>query len=237
MKLLKPFGLLFLVATYCTAIAQKITIEKEVVLKDGEPQFIIKTTKKVSILDAEGIPEYSIKNLDNKELIYFKDNILIFMNDGSKANYDGKPKPQNLAKHIIDNNLIENGDVSADAQKNYLTKFGYKAPENLPKDANGLIMRNRDGAITITSTQIKQAGTLIGTIKQDTYNTEGRVEWKYDIKLPDGTLVATAYAKDLNTTNVNIVTAKDNKTHYHSFAYAAQLQESVVKYLIQKLYL
>jgi hypothetical protein len=234
----KYFLVVLLFQAMCfSSTAQKITLEKEVVLKDGEPVFIIKTTKKVSILDAEGIPEFSIRNLNDKELIYFKDNVLIFMSDGSKANYDGKTKPAALAKHLIDNSLIDAGNINADALKNYLTKFGYKAPEDLPKDANGLIMRNRDGAITITGTQIKQAGTLIGTIKQDTYNTEGRVEWKYDIKLPNGTLVATAYAKDLNTTNVNIVTAKDNKTHYHNFAYAAQMQESVVKYLIQKLYL
>jgi hypothetical protein len=217
--------------------AQKIVMDKDTVMKDGVKLFIVKTAKKVSILDTEGIPEYSIRNMDNKELIYFKDNSLIFLNNGAKATYDGKPKALPLAKHINEHELITNNQLNETAQNNYLIKFAYKELVTAAKDANGLIVCNRTAPVIISVSTIKQDNVIIGKITQDTRYTNGISEIVFEIKQPDGTLIATAYAKDYTATSVSIVTVKDNKTHYNSFQYFAQAQESIINFLIQKLYL
>lgn len=230
-------ALMFLCFILIKVQAQKIVMDKDTVMKDGVKLFIVKTTKKVSILDTEGMPEYSIRNMDNKELIYFKDNSLIFLNNGAKATYDGKPKALLLAKHINEHELITNNQLNETAQNNYLTKFAYKEPATAVKDANGLIIRNRTAPVIISVSTIKQDNVIIGKITQDTRYTNGISEIVFEIKQLDGTLIATAYAKDYTATSVSIVTVKDNKTHYNSFQYFAQAQESIINFLIQKLYL
>ncbi|HET6993184.1 MAG TPA: hypothetical protein VFJ43_17755, partial [Bacteroidia bacterium] len=135
--------LLFLVAGFSAhAQKQKVTVDDDTIKVDGNKYAVIE--KKNGL-----ITDYTIKSLDGKEQIFFKflefndPNAVnsgnpqgrvtyfevTFLNSGGKCEVSCPATKKAVAKTIVENNLIKNNAVDADAEKNFILINGAKYSE------------------------------------------------------------------------------------------------------------
>ena len=230
MKLLST--LLSITISSCL-FGQTVIMDNDTAVVNNQKLFFIKTIKKGLLGNGA---ELSIRTMDGKELIFYTDGEFAFMDDGAKALYNGKEKIKFVAQAVVDNELINDNGLNADAKKRFLIK--YKIPEPVFAADGKMVERDRTAMIFVTNGKIKQGGVQIGLVKETTQLTaNNRVEWVTEIKFLDGSMCAKTFSPELNSTSVRIVTAKDNKTHIYSAKNSLFVQDEVIKFLVDRLYL
>lgn len=164
-----------------SSLAQEIEIKKDMVWVDGVEAFKING----GALSAT----YSVENRSGKKLIFFKVD-----NDNKNANgtspyivsftgYQGLtasfqasiPVKKSLAKEILDNNLIEDGELQEESVLRYC---GASAPKtkslSLGAKAYTPVARNTSAPLFAAAGEIKQDFKLIGKYKSTTESENGK---------------------------------------------------------------
>lgn len=192
-----------LVFLCCITSAQDIEIKKDVVKLNDVEQFKINGGAMSSTI--------SIENMAGKKLIFFKldkENkdqnglspfILSFagMSSVTASFMASIPFKKSIAKEIIDNDLITDGELNEDNVNRYCGASPSKKSKNKNSDTKSYIPveRNTEAPIFIINNEIKQDNKRIGKYKITTTTNNGKIVKTVNISGNDNTPIAVAKYK------------------------------------------
>jgi hypothetical protein len=203
------FILLFCV----TAVAQDISLKKDVINVGGKPY--AKLLKKGSV-----VHNFSVQTLDGKEILLARynqssqDYTIIFAESGNEGRMPGNFNfSKILAKEVVANHLIKDNILDKSGEKRFLQMHpaGGNAPTprvNTPAQEE----RNRTQPVMIFGNNISQDNLTIGTYTSATASIQGKVVKTVSIKDADGNKIAEATMDGISAKNARVITLKDNKT-------------------------
>lgn len=240
----------FILACLPTAFAQKVRYEKKekMIYLDEKPY--AKLYQEGNIMSAD----FSLKTLQEKEIVYFKYDIdkgqyeVIFMESNEKAYLEnGALGGKGIAKHVVEHQFVKDNALNEDAKKRYLTLYGTKPSGNNVKNSNNtasnstpvqynLVERDKERSInTNLSNEITQDFKVIGTFAKSENFSAGTIT--YFIKLPNGTIVAEAVGKGISPQEYTITTYANRANAVVTVKYTTSPVEDIAKYLVDNGYL
>lgn len=223
----------------------KNLVSLDTLFASGKPYCIMKGTRKI----LGGYGAYSVRPLgapDQEEIymemeaegvgssaVWYWD--MVFVNHGQKIRF--RNGTLDLENTIVDYNLFtETGINQAGMNKLVLLKGDKTGTQPAPVQSGKTVERNRSGMVQIFGNRIQQSGVLIGTLSKEVKAENGGVITHISIRLPNGDLVATARNNGATDHTWNLVTARDNETHYVNSS-IGQDEKDLVQLLVDQLYL
>lgn len=247
--------------------SNKVKYDKDTIKIDGEFYAIMKK-KSVGLF----INEFSVRNHDNVELIYLKYKTrprwvngvsssegyyeFNFIGSGSNVNIYNLIGANNIAKFLIENNLIKNDAIDYDAERRFIQiNHGY-TPKNESSNSNQpTIIINNGGSsapnndvkaaapvksnakFTIDGNKILRDGNLVGKFRLDTTNSSYSQKLIFITVYSDGgDKIAEASAPASNPAEWSIKTFSDDKTSTILYDSPGE-KERLFKWLSDKGYL
>jgi len=100
------------------------------------------------------------------------------------------------------------------------------------------VERDRTRMIQIFGEEIKQDGTVIGKIEDDTKALDGNLYDYFMVYLPNGTMIAEASLQKFDSGDCRIITLKDNKEFFICVeSTSSAIKKQIVEYLVKMYYL
>ena|GEM_PF-1562659 len=225
--IMKPIMLFifFFLAIATTVDAQKVVYKDDIIYADDVPYAQMKKSGGI-------MPNFSVLTLDGKEILIVKFDkgeggsmryLATFTGSGMQVfmkNEIGFGKK--LAKEVVENNLIKNGNLNPEGEKRFLlsnnTPYGesernygsQQAPVNIN---NGGMHKERDRnqAIYLQGQKLLQANMVIGTYQKSIISINGDLYNIYNIYTADGVKIAEAKTRQFNAGSCKLSTINDNK--------------------------
>ena len=249
-KVVFLLALVFVLASPTTTFAQKVKYERKLntIFVDEKPY--AKLYQVGGILAAD----YSLKTLQDKEVIFFKYDSdknfyeVIFMETGEKAYWnDIGAGGKAVAKHVVQNQFIKDDVLNEEAKKRYITLYGTEPAPNVVRravnnnsqdndSANGaLVERNKNGHVSASFNTIRQSGKEIGTYTKGDNFSAGTIT--YTVKLMDGTTIAEAVGKGISPEVFEVTTYPNRSKSTVKVKFSTSPMDDIAKYLVDSGYL
>ncbi len=196
-------------------------------------------------------PDYSIRNMNDEELMYVKFNSLVtglgagsyqlMFPSGNFLKLKTTEK-KNIPSIIANSNLIKEGAVTKEAEENYiLSKGGILTSSNSSADNRfTLVNRNVHSDVIIIGNTIKQDLVTIGNIKDgEPYYLNKILYNQILFFLPNGqkTAEATFTANSVDGRECRIITVKDEQNTTILLDRSKNEKKQITEFLINKGYL
>lgn len=245
-----------------TAFAQKVSYEKKekTIYLDEKPH--AKLYQVGGIMSAD----FSLKTLDEKEIVYFKYDTdkgfyeVIFMETNERAYHNtGALGGKGIAKFAVEHKLVKDNALNEEAKKRYITLFSTQ-PEASNKVANTINKigiggnnnnsnNNAPNIVQYSLVERDKQGhidtNLSKEIKQD-FKVIGTFEKNdnfsagtitYYIKLPNGTTIAEAVGKGIAPNQYEVTSYANRLKSVVTVKYTTSPVEEIARYLVDNGYL
>lgn len=238
---------IFFLWMHCPLSAQEILIEKGKVFVEKKPFFRM---EKMNGNGGRLYKDFSIMNMEHKELLYFRCDTsihsattdravwyeVVFSESGNRAHIKvGQERIHyQIAKLIIRSNLVVDGRVLPYAESEFCKSFPAITPQRIWMTYD-LVRRNKRFAIALKEDGAIEQQKNIGYYKFG-YEIEDEGDRNtIEFYLPDGRVVAKIRRSEENIFEFTVFTLKDRKTHRLSLS--VRYLEELTKYLVDNLYL
>ena len=238
-----------------TLFGQTIKIKDNLATVDGTPYCIIEKSGALA-------SNYSIKSLDNTELIFIKTealhlpskevqtyHVVTVLETGETFEMEVRfGMAKFLAKEFYNNEVIQENKINAEGLKKFKIKYAGNFRERYLQEANLngnttttaenanieylIVERNRNANIFVINGKVTQGSEDIATYKTDSKPTGGKIIKTIKIYNMANQLVAQAENGTFEET-ITFITLKDNKKH--QVKASSSLESTVVETIISEL--
>ncbi len=179
------------------------------------------------------VKSYALYNANDEEIVSFKPNgkpapdfryIVIFLQTDNKGECPGNLGfDKKIAKAFVKSELVKKGVYQYRSEPIFMNAisggiyFGGNVDMNPTKkesEKEPLLERNRDAKIQVFGNSVKQDFKEIATVKKSQQASNGTIVMRIKIYNHDGKQIAEAKADGAMSTEYEVVTLKDNKTHF-----------------------
>lgn len=222
------------------ANAQSIVLSKDTVSYNGKPYCILKEIK------MGRSPDYSVRALDGKELIYFKfiqhaaDSSLQYNVTFKESNRQTEVKladTRNLPEILVNSALVTDGSrVESNKEADFIVNAG--APVNQQHAHKyRLVSRSKMAPIIVVHDDITQEVTKIGSFQEKGSYINKVYTMQLAVYLPNGTKIAETQYPEKGANSVHIMTAKDGKQHTVTVSPTKNTRKQIFDWLVKNEYL
>lgn len=214
---MKRLNLLFVLLVFgCSALAQSVTVKKDIVYKDDLPYCkMIKTSPLV--------PRFSIRNMNDEELMVAKFSnedqryTIIFPGSGQQCYMSGTMGfGKILAKDIVASNVIVDNKINPAGERLFLLEHGVSNSSGnggalATGNAYDVVERDRTKLLMVFGNEISQDNKTIGSYSARTSTVNGKLMKVISFMLPGGRKVAEGTMDGINPRFCQLLLMKHNE--------------------------
>jgi len=227
-----------------------VVLSLDTIFNAGNPYAILKTeksflTKNYKLFSLKGVELAYLRfsTIETKNINYYAFLFFDLNKTAEVEMYIGI----NIPKIIVENNLVNDSTLNISSVNKFLMKFPQqysqqtKTTVDITEDATkyATVERDRKAMLQFFGSEIQQDFKVIGTVKETSNITGGKIYKVFTFKLPNGITIAEATQNDgdINNNSYKIVTIKNNLIANISInRFGADLEE-LTKFLIERYYL
>lgn len=224
--------------------AAPIVLHDDTLYNYGKPYAIMKEFK----VDPNH-PDYSVRNLNNDELIYIKYEVptgigsfgsyrVKFKESGNEVKIKTKEEKE-LPSLIVNNELVDGGkSVKKEREESFVTNNGGTLKSGAAnEDKFRMVTRNRNAAVIIVGDDITQDTNKIGNYKENGTYINKVFTKQLSVFLPNGQKVAEAQYAEEGANSATVMTAKDGKQQTITVNPTKNARKQVIEWLVDNNYL